>query len=91
MRRNAEAVDVTEEAIRLQQAYLAAGIVGRQWETDALHVALATESQCAVIVSWNFKHIVNFKKIPLYNGVNLAHGYGPIAIHTPQEVIVDED
>lgn len=91
MRGFAEAADITEEAIQLQRAYLAAGIVGQQWKTDALHVALATESQCAVIVSWNFKHIVNFKKIPLYNGVNLAHGYGPIAIHTPQEVIADED
>ena len=91
MRGLAEAADITEEAVQLQRAYLAAGIVGQQWKTDALHVALATESQCAVIVSWNFKHIVNFKKIPLYNGVNLAHGYGPIAIHTPQEVIADED
>jgi hypothetical protein len=91
MQRLAEATDVSEESVRLQQAYLAAGIVGPQWETDALHVALATESLCAVIVSWNFRHIVNFKKIPLYNGVNLAQGYGPIAIHTPQEVIVDED
>ena len=27
----------------------------------------------------------------LHNGVNLAHGYSPIAIHTPQEVIADED
>ena len=91
MRQIAEAVDVGEEAVLLQQSYLAAGIVGQQWETDALHVALATESQCPVIVSWNFKHIVNFKKIPLYNGVNLAHGYSVIAIHTPQEVIADED
>ena len=91
MQRLAEDADVSEESVLLQQAYLAAGIVGPQWEADALHVALATESQCAVIVSWNFKHIVNFKKIPLYNGVNLAHGYGPIAIHTPQEVITDED
>jgi len=87
----AEVVDITEESVRLQEAYLAAGIVAQKWETDALHVALATESQCAAIVSWNFKHIVNFQKIPLYNGVNLAHGYPPIAIHTPQEVIVDED
>jgi hypothetical protein len=84
-------VDVGEEAVLLQQSYLAAGIVGQQWETDALHVALATESLCPVIVSWNFKHIVNFKKIPLYNGVNLAHSYSVIAIHTPQEVIADED
>ena len=73
------------------QAYLAAGIVGLKWRTDALHVALATEAQCAVIVSWNFKHIVNFEKIPLYNGVNLARGYHSIAIHTPQEVTLDEN
>jgi hypothetical protein len=91
MRRLAATADTTEESLQLRQAYLAAGIVGPQWKTDALHVALATDSQCAVIVSWNFKHIVNFKKIPLYNGVNLAHGYGSIAIHTPQEVIADED
>jgi hypothetical protein len=91
MQRLAEDAAVSEESVRLQQAYLAAGIVGPQWETDALHVALATDSRCAVIVSWNFRHIVNFKKIPLYNGVNLIQGYGPIAIHTPQEVIADED
>jgi hypothetical protein len=91
MSRIADAADVTEDAIRLQEAYLAAGIVGQRWETDALHVALATQSQCPVIVSWNFKHIVNFRKIPLYNGVNLVHGYNSIAIHTPQEVIADEN
>ncbi len=87
----AERAEVTEDVITLRQAYLAAGIVAPRWKTDAMHVALATESQCAVIVSWNFKHIVNFQKIPLYNGVNLAHGYNSIAIHTPQEVIADED
>jgi hypothetical protein len=91
MCRIAEAADVTEEALRLQEAYLTAGIVGQRWEADALHVALATESQCSLIVSWNFKHIVNFRKIPRYNGVNLACGYSPIAIHTPQEVIDDEN
>ena len=91
MCRIAETADVREGALRLQEAYLSAGIVGQRWEADALHVALATESQCSVIVSWNFKHIVNFRKIPLYNGVNLACGYSAIAIHTPQEVIADED
>ena len=70
----------------LRDAYLAAKIVGRRWSTDALHVALATVSGCRVIVSWNFNHIVHFQKIPLYNAVSAVHGYGPIAIHTPQEV-----
>ena len=83
---NAEIADITPAALDLRDAYLAAKIVGRRWSTDALHVALATVSGCRVIVSWNFKHIVHFQKIPLYNAVSAVHGYGPIAIHTPQEV-----
>ncbi len=91
VRLTAEATDVTEDAIHLQQAYLDAAVVSRRWEADALHVALATVSQCRLIVSWNFRHIVNFQKIPIYNGINMALGYGPLGIHTPQEVIADED
>jgi hypothetical protein len=87
----AEVADVTEEAVRLHQAYLAAAILVPKWEADALHVALATVSQCRVLVSWNFRQIVNFQKIPLYNGVNLASGYGVLGIHTPQEVIAYEE
>lgn len=86
-----EQVVVSEAAVLLQQAYLSAGIVGRPWEADALHVAIATASACRAIVSWNFKHIVSFQKIPLYNGVNLTRGFGAIAIHSPQEVIEYED
>ncbi len=86
-----ERVDVSEAAVLLQQAYLSAGIVDRKWETDALHVAVATVSNCRLIVSWNFKHIVNFQKFPLYNGVNLSRGHAAIAIHSPQEVIEHEN
>jgi predicted nucleic acid-binding protein len=75
----------------LRQAYLDAHVVSAKWAADALHVAVATVSGCRAIVSWNFKHVVNFRRIPLYNGVNLLQGYGPIAIHTPQEVIYDGD
>ena len=86
-----ERVRVSEAAVLLQQAYLRVGIVGRKWEADALHVAVATASDCRLIVSWNFSHIVSFQKIPLYNGVNLSRGFGAIAIHSPQEVIEHED
>ena len=84
-------VEIGAEAYELQQACLEARVVKRKSETDALHVAAATVSGCRVIVSWNFKHIVNFRRIPLYNGVNQIQGYGAIAIHTPQEVIFDEE
>jgi hypothetical protein len=65
---------------------LRAGIVGPGQLADALHVAVATASACPMIVSWNFKHIVRFDKIPRYNAVNVQEGFGQILIHSPSEV-----
>ena len=81
----AEIAEVSEDALQLQHAYLNAEIVSEKWAADALHVALATVGNCSMIVSWNFKHIVHFSKIPLYNAVNTLSGYSNIAIHSPQE------
>lgn len=82
--------DVTEQALALQSAYLKEKVLGPKWEDDGLHVALATTNQCDMIVSWNFKHIVNYRRIPLYNAVNTLLGYRTIQIYSPLEVIGDE-
>ena len=88
---DAESVQISAEAVRLQAAYLAAGIVGPAYSDDALHVAIATVTGCSAIVSWNFRHHVHMDKIPLYNEVNRAHGYGDLAIHSPSEVVEYDD
>ncbi len=87
----AEIVDVNIEVIKLREGYLKAGILNKKYSNDALHVALASIANCKIITSWNFKHIVHFKKIPLYNAVNILHGYNQIAIHSPLEVIKYEE
>ena len=87
----AEVVPITEATLLLQEAYLASGVVARQWDVDALHVAYATVSGCQMIVSWNFRHIVHYKKIALYHAINVREGYLPIGIHTPQEVMEYEE
>ena len=86
-----EIADVSREALRLQKAYLDRGIVTSKWSRDALHVALATTAYCDLIVSWNFRHIVHFQKIPLYNAINVLEGYTQIAIFSPLEVLQYED
>lgn len=86
-----EIITISSEALSLQRAYIKEGIVGERSMDDALHVALSTVSGCKGIVSWNFKHIVHFKKIPLYNAVNILHGYPAIFIHSPLEVIYYEN
>ncbi len=35
-----------------------------------------------MIVGWNFKHIVNYKRIRGFNAVNLARGYKIIDIYS---------
>jgi hypothetical protein len=84
-------VDVTEDTTDLQQAYLDAGIVTPRSALDALHVAQATVAGCNLIVSRNFRHIVHFQRIRMYNAVNNLHGYGTLAIHSPLEVVADEN
>jgi len=87
----AEVVDLSAEALRLRQAYVAAGIVTAKAAADAMHVALATVNTCLMLVSWNCQHIVHYRRIPRYNAVNTLHGYNEVAIHTPLEVIGDEN
>lgn len=80
-------MDISDEALGLRDSYLKANIVSKKYSNDALHVALATASGCTIIVSWNFKHIVHFEKIALYNAINISEGYQQIAIYSPLEVI----
>jgi hypothetical protein len=91
LRSTAETVYVTKSALELQKAYFESNVISPKWETDALHVAVATVSNCNIIVSWNFKHIVNFQRIPLYNKVNLSRGYSRLEIFSPMEVRLDEE
>jgi len=40
-----------------------------------------------ILVSWNFKHIVNVFRIRGYNSVNLKLGYSQIEIRSPKDII----
>jgi hypothetical protein len=86
-----ELIVVREEVLALRNAYLTAGVVTPRWADDALHVALATVHDAELIVSWNFRHMVNIVRIRGYNAVNLLNGYRTIDIRSPREVISDEE
>jgi hypothetical protein len=77
----------SEEASGLADAYIARGVLGRGARSDALHVALATVGRVDVLVSWNFKHMVNLGRIRLFHSVNIERGYVLLEIRTPKEVL----
>ena len=85
-----ERVVLTEETHELAQQYVEAGVLDKASIDDATHVAAATIAGAEVIVSWNFRHIVNFNRILGFNSVNTRYGYRSMVILSPREVI-DED
>ena len=54
------------------------------------HIAIATIIGVDVLVSWNFKHIVNLNKIKMFNSVNLREGYNILEIRSPREVFEND-
>lgn len=82
----AEILEITESAIELSEQYLNRKILTPKFREDSLHIAIASLSMVDVLVSWNFKHIVHYDKIQLFNAVNMENGVKPISIYTPREV-----
>ncbi|HZF07246.1 MAG TPA: PIN domain protein [Thermoanaerobaculia bacterium] len=74
------------EATELADGYQARKILPPKYYADCLHIALATVAEADLLVSWNFKHIVRFEKIRLFNAVSLELGYKPLQIYSPREV-----
>jgi len=79
----------SEEINDLAFEYISNKIVTNKYFEDALHIAYATYFDVDVLVSWNFKHIVNFNKIKLFNSVNLKEGYKALEIRSPKELFYE--
>jgi len=82
-----EFIEITPEAVDLADKYISENVVGKTSRDDCIHIALATINRADVLVSWNFKHIVNYKRIRGYNSVNFKFGYPMLEIRSPQEMI----
>lgn len=86
-----EYIEISEEAIQLADKYISEKVVRKTSRDDCIHIALATIHRADVLISWNFKHIVNLSKIRGYNSVNLKLGYPTIEIRSPKEMIDYEE
>ncbi len=82
-----EFIEETDEAVDLASEYLSEKVVGKTSFADCLHIALATINRADILISWNFKHIVNIERIRGYNAVNIKNGYGQLEIRSPRELM----
>ncbi len=86
-----EVVKVDDEALNLARAYVNDNVVGKTSFDDCVHIALATIHKVDILVSWNFKHIVNVYRIRGYNSVNLRFGLQTLEIRSPKDIIGNEN
>ena len=82
-----ERIEITSQSYELGQTYIAEKVVGPTSLDDCIHIATATLSKVDILVSWNFKHIVNIFRIRGYNSVNLCLGHSPLEIRSPKEIV----
>ena len=85
-----EPASLNDEVRDLAEAYIKAGVLGEASMDDAIHVAAATVAGADLILSWNFRHIVNYNRICGFNSVNTRNGYRSMVILSPREVIDDD-
>lgn len=81
-----ELLAVSESALDLADEYQKRAILTPKFYNDGLHIAIATVAEADVLVNWNFKHIVRFDKIRLFNSVHMEYGYKALPIYSPREV-----
>ena len=77
---------LTPEMHALAENYLRAGAFTKLLLNDSLHVAAATLTRQDVLISWNFKHLVNRRRRAIVNSVNAVKGLPALDILSPPEV-----
>ena len=86
-----ERLVVNPEIIALATKYVEENVVGKTSFDDCLHIATATINKADILVSWNFKHIVNVYRIRGYNSINLRMNYAALEIRSPKEILEYEN
>ena len=56
-------IETNENTVSLAEKFIDFGVLKRNSYDDCRHIAAAVLAGCDMIVSWNFKHIVNVKTI----------------------------
>ena len=81
----------SEESTRLTQEIIDLAILKQKSFSDCQHIAIAVVNGCDLLLSWNFKHMVNIKTIRGVKAVTNLEGYKGIEIASPSVLLAHED
>ena len=80
-----------DDTVALASKFIDFGVLKERSFDDCRHIAVALLSDCDIIVSWNFKHIVNAKTIRGTRVITTMEGFKDIIICSPTMLIGGSD
>jgi len=83
-------MEVDEKTLEIAGRFIDLGVLRQKSFDDCQHIAAAITSECDVIVSWNFKHIVNHRTIMGVKAVTALEGFSDVLIYTPSILLGGE-
>ncbi|MHC6203474.1 PIN domain-containing protein [Breznakiellaceae bacterium SP9] len=84
-------VSVNEKIMELAERIVDFSILKRKSFDDCQHIAAAIISECDMIVSWNFSHIVNVDTVRGVKAITAMGGYKDILIYPPTILLEGEE
>ncbi|GHT00341.1 hypothetical protein AGMMS50276_25870 [Synergistales bacterium] len=84
-------IDETEEVIDFAEKLIAAGVLKKRSLDDCQHIAAAVTAKCDIVVSLNFRHIVNPKTSKGVRTICFNEGYKIIDIYPPKSLIEEDN
>lgn len=88
---NYKRVNITEETEEIANEIIKEGILNPKSFDDCLHIASAIISDCNIIISWNFKHMVNVDTINGVRKITFAKRYNNIDIYAPYVLLSEKN
>lgn len=85
-----QTVEITDKTMKLAEKFIDLGVLKKKSFDDCQHIAAAIVSDCDIIISWNFKHIVNVKTIRGVKVVTTMEGFKDLLIYQPTALLEEE-
>jgi len=76
-----------DDIVALASKFIDFGVLKGKSLNDCRHIAAALLSDCDIIVSWNFKHIVNAKTIKGVRIITATEGFKDAMIYSPTMLV----
>ena len=90
-RRLCDILPTGERDSELMLGYLSDAVLTQKSAMDLLHVAVAVLNDCSLILSWNMKHLANFRIVERINRSNYHRGLCGVQIITPHVYFLEDN